>query len=111
MPLLVLVPVYGLWVVTNGGNAEAGVGMSNYANAIFPPDNYTDPSMAYAVDLQEITIRGNLSSQGPHPDDFRVYEALIRRFFHPARVKWSLSRVEILKWRSVRPWRGWEIAW
>lgn len=83
VPLLVLVPVYGMWVVTNGGNAVDGLGMSNYANAIFPPDNYTDPSLAYAVDFQEITIRGNLSQEGSRPDDFRVYEGFNSEVFAP----------------------------
>jgi hypothetical protein len=83
VPLLVLVPVYGMWVVTNGGNASQGIGMSNYANAIFPPDTYTDPSMAYAVDFQEITIRGNLSEQGSRPSDYRVYAGFNREVFAP----------------------------
>jgi hypothetical protein len=83
VPLLVLVPFYGMWVVTNGGNAAEGLGMSNYANAIFPPDNATDPSMAYAVDFQELTIRGNLSQNGSRPNDFRVYEGFNSEVFAP----------------------------
>jgi hypothetical protein len=72
-----------MWVVTNGGNALEGLGMSNYANAIFPPDNDTDPSMAYAVDFQEITIRGNLSQTGSRPKDYRVYEGFNSEVFAP----------------------------
>jgi len=83
VPLLVLVPTYGMWVVTNGGNAEDGVGMSNYANPIFPPDGYTDPSMAYGVDFMEITIRGNVSAKGSRPGDFRVYEGFNSEVFSP----------------------------
>lgn len=83
VPLLVLVPFYGMWVVTNGGNALEGVGMSNYANPLFPPDNPTDPSMAYGVDFQEITIRGALSFQGSRPADFREYEGFNTEIFAP----------------------------
>lgn len=83
VPLLVLVPVYGMWVVTNGGNAIDGVGMSNYANALFPPDNPADPSMAYAVDMQEITIRGQLSPEGSRPADYRAYEGFNTEIYAP----------------------------
>jgi hypothetical protein len=82
VPLLVLVPVYGMWVVTNGGSPD-GIGMSNYANPLFPPDNPSDPSMAYGVDLQEITIRGSLSQQGSRPSDFRDYEGFNKEVFAP----------------------------
>ena len=101
VPLLVLVPVYGMWVVTNGGNALEGVGMSNYANAIFPPDNDTDPSMAYAVDFQEITIRGNLSQTGSRPQDYRVYEGLNSEVFAPCPGPGRLCR------KRQPPGRGW----
>jgi hypothetical protein len=100
VPLLVLIPVYGMWVVTNGGNAADGIGMSNYANALFPADTYTDPSMAYAVDFQEITIRGNLSESGSQPSDFRVYEGFNKEVFAPCKgtvvfVESSLPDVEV----------------
>jgi hypothetical protein len=83
VPLLVLVPVYGMWVVTNGGNAEAGIGVSNYVNPIFTPDEVSDPSMAFAVDMQEITIRGMVSPKGARPSDFRVYEGYNTEVFAP----------------------------
>ncbi len=83
VPLLILVPVYGMWVVTNGGNAAGGLGMSNYANPIFPPDTYTDPSMAYGVDLQEITFLGNLGQGDSRPNDFAAYEGFNNEVFAP----------------------------
>lgn len=100
VPLLVLVPVYGMWVVTNGGNAAGGIGLSDYANALFAPDNDSDPSMAYAVDMQELTIRGNLSQKGSRPDDFRVYEGFNSEVFAPCPgevvfVKNDLSMQEV----------------
>ncbi len=82
-PLLVLVPFYGMWAVVNGGNSIDGWGMSDYSNALFEPIHPHDPSMAYAIDFQEITIRGFLGAKGPRPGKFQDYEGFQSEIFAP----------------------------
>lgn len=82
-PLLVLVPVEGMWVVTNGGNSVDGWLMSDYQNPLFAPSHPEDPSMAYGVDFQEITIRGFLGQVGPRPANFQDYEGFASEVYAP----------------------------